>query len=87
MTNSSMPWAEHIFMMCQRIGLPPISTIGLGLRCVSSLRRVPSPPARITAFMRTSGAPEGARLALVLAHVLDCQDGRWAALRHAHVRA
>ena len=37
--------------------------------------------------MRTSGAPEGARLALVLAHVLDCQDGRWAALRHAHVRA
>ena len=31
--------------------LPPTSTIGLGLRWVSSLRRVPSPPARMTAFM------------------------------------
>lgn len=38
-------------MMCQRIGMPPISIIGLGLRCVSSEIRVPSPPARITAFM------------------------------------
>src|SRR5215212_6202255 len=42
-------------MMCQRIGLPPISTIGLGLRVVSSLRREPRPPARITAF--TAGKP------------------------------
>ena len=40
-------------MMCQRIGLPPISIIGLGRRCDSSLMRVPMPPARITAFMRT----------------------------------
>src|SRR6266850_1129531 len=38
-------------MMCQMIGLPPISTIGLGLRCDSSLIRVPSPPARITHFI------------------------------------
>ena len=38
-------------MMCQRIGLPPISTIGLGRTSVSSLSRVPRPPARITAFM------------------------------------
>src|ERR1017187_5069259 len=37
--------------MCQRIGLPPISTIGLGRMAVSSLRRVPKPPARITAFI------------------------------------
>lgn len=36
--------------MCQRMGLPPTSTIGFGLRWVSSLRRVPRPPARITAF-------------------------------------
>src|SRR3954447_16051673 len=46
-----MPCAEYIFMMCQSIGLPPISTIGLGLTVVSSESREPSPPARITAFM------------------------------------
>ena len=39
--------------MCQRIGRPPISTIGLGRNSVSSRRRVPNPPARITAFMAT----------------------------------
>src|SRR4051794_36930089 len=38
--------------MCQRIGRPPISTIGFGRVPVSSLSRVPSPPARITAFIR-----------------------------------
>lgn len=37
-------------MMCQRIGFPPISTIGLGRTEVSSLMRVPNPPARMTAF-------------------------------------
>src|SRR5438270_560770 len=41
-------------MMCHRIGIPPISTIGLGRRDVSSPRRVPNPPARITACTRTS---------------------------------
>src|SRR6266496_265748 len=35
-------------MMCQRIGRPPISTIGFGRTSVSSASRVPSPPARIT---------------------------------------
>ena len=35
-------------MMCQRIGFEPISTIGFGLYSVSSLNRVPKPPARIT---------------------------------------
>jgi hypothetical protein len=40
-------------MMCQRIGIPPISTIGFGLIEVSSEIRVPSPPARITAFIRS----------------------------------
>src|SRR4030095_17134651 len=37
-------------MMCHRIGFPPISTIGLGLLSVSSERRVPRTPARMTAF-------------------------------------
>src|ERR1035437_5738935 len=37
-------------MMCHRIGRSPISTMGLGLEAVSSDRRVPSPPARITTF-------------------------------------
>src|SRR3954453_7398175 len=41
-------------MMCHRIGIPPISTIGFGRSDVSSPRRVPSPPARITACTRTS---------------------------------
>src|SRR3954454_3554717 len=51
MTNSFTPCAENSFIRCQRIGRAPISTIGLGLSHVSSLIRVPRPPARITAFM------------------------------------
>src|SRR5258708_6217587 len=43
-------------MMCQRMGRPPISTIGLGRMDVSSLSRVPKPPARIMSFTHTSGA-------------------------------
>jgi hypothetical protein len=39
-------------MMCQRIGRPPTSIIGFGLDALSSLMRVPNPPARITAFMQ-----------------------------------
>ncbi len=52
-------------MVCQSMCLPPISIIGLGLTWVSSLMRVPSPPARITAFMGTSGRRRPARLRLV----------------------
>jgi hypothetical protein len=37
-------------MMCHKIGLPPISTMGFGLTEVSSEILVPSPPARMTAF-------------------------------------
>src|ERR1700749_4262903 len=44
--------------MCQRIGRPPISTIGLGRITVSSLSRVPRPPARITAFIVLSAPPD-----------------------------
>ncbi len=38
-------------MMCQRIGLEPISIIGFGRVSVSSLSLEPRPPARMTAFM------------------------------------
>ena len=44
-------------MMCQRIGLPPISIIGLGRGSVSSLMRVPKPPARMTAFTAARISP------------------------------
>src|SRR6266850_2546109 len=37
-------------MMCHRMGRSPISTIGLGRDAVSSDRRVPRPPARMTTF-------------------------------------
>src|SRR5690349_9682245 len=40
-----------MFMMCQSIGLPPISTIGFGRATVSSDSREPRPPARMTAFI------------------------------------
>lgn len=33
------------------MGYPPISTIGLGLRLVSSLKRDPSPPAKMSTFI------------------------------------
>src|SRR3990172_4544902 len=42
-------------MMCHRIGLPPISTMGFGRAMGSSVRREPTPPASITAFM---GVPQ-----------------------------
>src|SRR6266478_732618 len=37
-------------MMCQRTGRPPISSMGFGTTAVSSARRVPRPPARMTTF-------------------------------------
>ena len=49
-------------MMCQRIGIPPISTIGFGRMLVSSLSRVPIPPARMTVF--TGRAYRGGRIHL-----------------------
>src|SRR5712691_9032412 len=38
-------------MICHSIGLPPTSTIGLGRKTVSSDKRDPKPPARITTFI------------------------------------
>src|ERR1700690_1697646 len=43
-----------MFIICQSIGLPPISPIGLGLTVVSSDNRVPSPPARMATFIFTA---------------------------------
>src|SRR5438552_4181241 len=40
-----------MLMMCHRIGFPPISTIGLGRRVVSSASRVPRPPASMITFI------------------------------------
>src|SRR5450830_1379605 len=51
MMKSRIPCAEYVFMMCHRIGFPPISIMGFGRRFVSSEIRVPVPPARITAFI------------------------------------
>src|ERR1017187_8627376 len=38
-------------MMCQRIGRSPTGTIGLGRNSVSSRKRVPRPPQKITTFI------------------------------------
>src|SRR5579864_4905954 len=55
MMKSLIPCCEYILRMCHRIGRPPISTIGFGRVTVSSLSRVPSPPANMTAFIRFYG--------------------------------
>src|SRR5687768_8084597 len=41
-------------MMCHRIGLPPISTMGLGRLSLASRMRVPWPPHRMTTGMLRS---------------------------------
>src|SRR5687768_2630263 len=38
-------------MMCHKMGRPPIGTIGLGRNSVSSRKRVPNPPHKITTFI------------------------------------
>src|SRR5438445_1247439 len=43
-----------MLMICQMIGLPPISIMGLGLTTVSSASLVPWPPANMTTFMPIS---------------------------------
>src|SRR4051794_21048317 len=50
-------------MMCQRIGLPPISTIGFGRMWDSSLILVPRPPASMTTFIMLPQTREPARQA------------------------
>ncbi len=71
--------------MCHKIGIPPISTIGLGRTWVSSDNRVPNPPAKITAFTArqanvrrsTLSPPMAARRALITG--ITGQDGSYLA--------
>ena len=51
--KSLNPCLAYIPIMCQRIGRPPISTMGLGFNWVSSARRLPKPPQRITVFIKS----------------------------------
>src|SRR5215207_8717071 len=66
-------------MMCQRIGLPPISTIGLGFSVVSSLSREPRPPARMTAFTRRKIVCDAAMARSALITGITGQDGSYLA--------
>ena len=50
-TKSFIPCAEYIFIICHKIGFPPISIIGLGFKYVSSEILVPKPPAKIITFI------------------------------------
>ena len=43
--------ADYPFIICHKMGMPPISIIGLGLYSDSSEIRVPKPPASNTTFM------------------------------------
>lgn len=52
LTKSSMPWDESSLRMYHSIGRPPISTMGLGRSDVSSLMRVPRPPAQYDCLHR-----------------------------------
>src|SRR6202789_2701282 len=56
-TMSVMPWRRSNDTMCSIIGRPTSGSIGLGRFEVCGRRRVPSPPAMITAFIRRSLAP------------------------------
>ena len=42
---------EYNFMICHKIGFPPISIIGFGFMLVSSLILVPNPPASMNTFI------------------------------------
>src|SRR5437867_4202457 len=48
-----------MLIMCQRIGLPPISTMGFGLMTVSSASLVPWPPASMMTFIVISNSHFG----------------------------
>src|SRR4051794_26269766 len=71
-------------MMCHRIGLPPISTIGFGRADVSSASREPRPPARITTFIgahpnlppMSAAVPATADVAVVGAGILGLAVAR-----------
>src|SRR5262245_16676752 len=52
-------------MICQRMGLPPMSMSGFGIAAVSSDSRVPNPPAKITAFILRAPSPQRAGRSLL----------------------
>src|SRR5215468_5936047 len=64
-----------MFMICHRIGLPPISTIGLGRKAVSSERRVPNPPAKITTFIGSLLLRCRTPMSSMLHTTQPCNDG------------
>ncbi len=50
---SSTHHAAYSFIMCHKIGIPPISITGFGRKILSSLIRDPNPPANSTTFIVT----------------------------------
>src|SRR5258708_16644586 len=56
-TKSVKPCSAKPFMMCQRMGRPPMGIIGLGMSSATSRMRVPWPPHRITTCMPPLLAP------------------------------
>jgi hypothetical protein len=54
MMNSWKPKWEYIFIIWCKMGLLPISIIGFGFECDSSLILVPNPPAKMTTFKSDS---------------------------------
>src|SRR4029079_11586325 len=78
---------DKFFMMCRSMGCPPISTIGFGRTIVSSLRRLPRPPARIITFMTPTAACSGPALSPVHLRLAPCarrSNRKYAKLRHGH---
>ena len=51
--KSFKPNLEYIFIMCQIIGLDPISSKGFGLTVLSSDILEPNPPASMTTFINS----------------------------------
>src|SRR5258708_1186004 len=66
-------------MMCQRIGRSPMGTIGLGRNSVSSRKRVPNPPQKMTTFIvyqcnsSAQNNPAPGRFAILNATNSDCE--------------
>src|SRR6218665_1770717 len=61
MMKSFTPWAAESFMMCQRIGRPPISVIGFGVRWDSGGIGGPEPAGEQYGFHARRISAAGAR--------------------------
>src|SRR3954467_14664488 len=81
-TMSSKPWSASSRTMCSIIGRFATGIMGLGWLLVSGRSRVPSPPARMTAFIGVSSSgvhhagPPGRALAQGLAGDRDVPGRR-----------